>query len=394
MFAVPLSEKSSPVTVMRLRSVLPAATLILAGCLGQPGEKGAQSARTTISSASATMPPASCPPTPVCVPEKAGQGGGHANGGDWFGRHPGAGGGRGAKTAHRGFRSHAVGGPRSYAGLGGSGHHGGGMESGFHHRRHGEGGGRYGAPPLAGGRDSAQPRADDRDMAYDDPHYSGPHYGTPRMGGGYRGRGYDDNRRYGDEHSSDPRLERPTDGSAYIDRRAPDDRAAPRQGTGRGPFAPGYPYARNGRPPAPGAAHPPADGHANPHHGDMASAPDESASGSMVRHAYRHGYREGYQDGAGAGSDERGYSYGYGDGYRAAPPPPATPSRKDDRFGSDQAGGQGGGWAHRDSRSSGSMAQGERRVWAPGCGCMVVTRAAGFDRNGYLTWPGKVPARP
>lgn len=115
--------------------------------------------------------------------------------------------------------------------------------------------------------------------------------------------------------------------------------------------------------------------------------PPEDGSG----YYYRHGdpAREPGREGADLGRDRPGR-----DGLPLAS---GSGARTLERSSSEWGGGdsQGRRWAGRSSETATSSYEERRESAESGC-CAPANRpgAAGFDRHGYLTWPGKVPARP
>lgn len=191
---------------------------------------------------------------------------------------------------------------------------------------------RYGALPPVGGWSDAERRAYEN-RAYDDPRNAELGAG-PR---GYRGRTYDDRDRATDRWR-DERWERPEDGAGYYHRREDSGRDSSREG-----------------------------------------APPPSGSGSRTT--------------------ERSSSQWRGGGHRGDSVYDYDARREAERSTTQSRGTQGdSGWRRWEGRSSESATSSysERQTSGdPGC-CAPASRvgAAGFDRNGFLTWPGKVPARP
>lgn len=133
-------------------------------------------------------------------------------------------------------------------------------------------------------------------------------------------------------------------------------------------------------PPPPGGS-----GYYRHRHGEEGRAP-ESRSGSSEHYSR--------QDGGGAhrqgGYSRGGTTYGYDDRRDEDRSTEGFVERRIERDGA---------WMRserRDSETMTSTYSEHSTSGGPGpcCAAPPPTGAAGFDRNGYLTWPGKVPARP
>jgi hypothetical protein len=330
---------------MRLRHVLPfAAALALAGCNGQPTNKTDGAARTAIASPA----PAACPQAaaPVCPPAKAAS------------AHHGAGQAVShvAAVRHRPVRAAPAG-----------------------HRVTEASGRRYtwrhyddlsGGPPEPGqGRVYARVPPGGYVREFDDRNFGyryGPGYPPAPRFDERRG---EDRRSYDDGRRDDRPDVRGPDGRGPDDRRwdgrrddGPADRAPPESGY----------YYRQG-----------AEGRAPDRY---SAGQGSSAGGPSVE---RHSSSESGGSHVQGGYSRDGATYDYDrqrdegravSGYR---------ERRSDATGRSYR-------AEERSSESTSSSSTERRTWgdgASGC-CDSSVGAAGFDRNGYLTWPGKVPARP
>ena len=136
------------------------------------------------------------------------------------------------------------------------------------------------------------------------------------------------------------------------------------------------------------------------------AAPVQARRVKHVKPAARHAAHQGHRHTQG-----RHHHRHHQDGYPPPPPPLPPPSAQpaqppqDDRYVEDahmHAYGQDGAVAHYarpdaprvpDRYSAGGADQGGTAYARAGC-CRPGEEAAGRDANGFLTWPGKVPARP
>lgn len=111
--------------------------------------------------------------------------------------------------------------------------------------------------------------------------------------------------------------------------------------------------------------------HSEGYRGGQRGAPYRPDRGDRDHYAYDEEYRG------------QAYRRGYRDGYANA-----------------ERGGRRGGEAYEERREGGSYSErsesySERRAYyGDDCDCRAPPQAAGRDRYGFLTWPGKVPARP
>lgn len=143
----------------------------------------------------------------------------------------------------------------------------------------------------------------------------------------------------------------------------------------------------------------------------------ERDGGSRREHHHRHGggYEDGYKEGYEAGYAAREVDHYHAYGNSGAVEHYAQPGERrfDDRY---SAGGGYERYERHDSYSSGqaethgyaersrgrssssyseSYSEGggyRQETWSSGCCGPATTGAAGRDRNGFLAWPGKVPA--
>jgi len=323
---------------MRLRYILPfAAVLALASCNDQTARKAADASRTPLP---ATAAGPACPPTPACIPAKtAGAKAGAARKAavhkTSHRKASPASGRKVAANSHRHYRTYRddglAGGPPAR-------HYrrwdGRSPEPGYAYRRYGEGGYRYGALPP-------------RDWSDD-------------------GRRHDDRR-------------------AYEDRRTYEDRGRET-----------YERDDDGAPGAGGWASPPKGSGYYYRHGGAERGPDRYSPGYSSRPQEGPSVAERYSSRESDGSHRRGGDVRGGQVYDY------DALRNDERATSGYREGHSyrdGRWMRAERRDSEtSTSSYEERSSSGGTGPCCVSGssvgAAGFDRNGYLTWPGKVPARP